>query len=252
MVATTVEEVLAARGVKPCLSNNLSVLATVEAIQAKRLLFIGVGCQVQALRKVQQHLLGLEELYVLGETRVRWMWTCGGWGWAGQHCALHCTSTAACRQSHVLASRRDQLRRQRHAGRVRDLPTKRQRDPGHWWVLCVVGHLEPGFCDPRATAALVTVMPSRCDALPAVLHYEFMQNYNVFIKHTDGHTEKVPYFSLPAKKLSNVIAPSYYSCFDYTNALADLTVGYMGAVLRQISWRARVMMPCRSCNCGAC
>lgn len=39
------EDILAARGVKPTLSPNLNVLATVEALDVKRLLFIGVGCQ---------------------------------------------------------------------------------------------------------------------------------------------------------------------------------------------------------------
>lgn len=35
----------------------------------KRLLFIGVGCQVQALRSVEEDL-GLDELYVLGTNCV--------------------------------------------------------------------------------------------------------------------------------------------------------------------------------------
>lgn len=48
------------------------------------------------------------------------------------------------------------------------------------------------------------------------------------IKHTDGSFEYVPYFCLPANELTDVIAPSCYSCFDYPNALADLVVGYMG------------------------
>lgn len=48
------------------------------------------------------------------------------------------------------------------------------------------------------------------------------------IKHTDGHFEYIPFFSLPADQLNDVIAPSCYSCFDYPNALADLVVGYMG------------------------
>lgn len=61
-----------------------------------------------------------------------------------------------------------------------------------------------------------------------VLHYEFMQDYKVQLKHLDGHIEEVPYFSLPANDLVDVIAPSCYSCFDYTNALADLVIGYMG------------------------
>lgn len=48
VVARTPEDIIAARGVKPTLSPNLSVLATVEALapDVKRLLFIGVGCQV--------------------------------------------------------------------------------------------------------------------------------------------------------------------------------------------------------------
>ena len=46
LVARCREDILAARGVKPTLSPNLNVLATVEALDVKRLLFIGVGCQV--------------------------------------------------------------------------------------------------------------------------------------------------------------------------------------------------------------
>lgn len=50
----------------------------------------------------------------------------------------------------------------------------------------------------------------------------WLQDYRVHIKHTDGHFEHIPYFSLPANDLTDVIAPSCYSCFDYPNALADL------------------------------
>jgi 7-hydroxymethyl chlorophyll a reductase len=47
VVARTAAEVIAAKGVKPSLSPNLNVLATIEALpDVKRLLFIGVGCQV--------------------------------------------------------------------------------------------------------------------------------------------------------------------------------------------------------------
>lgn len=48
------------------------------------------------------------------------------------------------------------------------------------------------------------------------------------VKHSDDTYEKVPYFCLPAGDLKDVIAPSCYACFDYVNALSDLTVGYMG------------------------
>ena len=95
MVARCKEDILKARGVKPTLSPNLDTLATVEALDVKRLLFIGVGCQVlllaqqlseapsrghaltlapvrvqvQALRAVEPHL-NLEALYVLGTNCV--------------------------------------------------------------------------------------------------------------------------------------------------------------------------------------
>jgi len=46
LVARCKEDILKARGVKPTLSPNLNTLATVEALDVKRLLFIGVGCQV--------------------------------------------------------------------------------------------------------------------------------------------------------------------------------------------------------------
>ncbi|MBE9076093.1 Coenzyme F420 hydrogenase/dehydrogenase, beta subunit C-terminal domain [Romeria aff. gracilis LEGE 07310] len=65
VIARTPEEILAARVNKPTLSPNLSVLEQVEQSGMKRLLVIGVGCQIQALRSVQDKL-GLEKLYVLG------------------------------------------------------------------------------------------------------------------------------------------------------------------------------------------
>lgn len=65
IIATTPEEILAARVNKPTLSPNLSVLEQIEQSGMKRLLVIGVGCQIQALRAVEKKL-GLEKLYVLG------------------------------------------------------------------------------------------------------------------------------------------------------------------------------------------
>lgn len=65
ILATTPEQILAARVNKPTLSPNLSVLEEIERSGMKRLLVIGVGCQIQALRSVQDKL-GLEQLYVLG------------------------------------------------------------------------------------------------------------------------------------------------------------------------------------------
>ena len=77
--------------------------------------------------------------------------------------------------------------------------------------------------------------------------YEFMQDFQVHVKKSDsnsdndndgngndgnGHVyEKIPYFSLPGKIARSSIADSCLACFDYTNALADVVVGYMGAPL---------------------
>ena len=65
IIATTTEEILGAKVNKPTLSPNLSVLEQIEQSGMKRLLVIGVGCQIQALRAVEDKL-GLEKLYVLG------------------------------------------------------------------------------------------------------------------------------------------------------------------------------------------
>ncbi|XP_043706641.1 7-hydroxymethyl chlorophyll a reductase, chloroplastic isoform X2 [Telopea speciosissima] len=151
VLARTPDEVLAAKGVKPTLSPNLNTLALVEAAGVKRLLFCGVGCQVQALRSVEKYL-NLEKLYVLG---------------------TNCVDNGT----------RDGLDK----------------------------FLKAASSDPET-----------------VMQYEFMQDYKVHLKHLDGHIEEVPYFCLPANELVDVIAPSCYSCFDYTNALSDLVVGYMG------------------------
>jgi 3,8-divinyl protochlorophyllide a 8-vinyl-reductase (ferredoxin) len=65
IIARTPEEILAAKVNKPTLSPNLSVLEQIEQSGLKKLLVIGVGCQIQALRAVEKKL-GLEKLYVLG------------------------------------------------------------------------------------------------------------------------------------------------------------------------------------------
>jgi coenzyme F420 hydrogenase subunit beta len=65
VLARTPAEVFASRGNKPCLSPTLEVLDEVRASGLKRIAFIGVGCQVHALRALQDEL-GLEKLYVIG------------------------------------------------------------------------------------------------------------------------------------------------------------------------------------------
>ena len=152
VLARTPEEVLAARVNKPTLSPNLEVLEQLPASGIRRLLAIGVGCQIQALRAVEA-TLPLEKLYVLG------------------------------------------------------LP-------------CV---------DNVSRDGLQTFLESASRSPATVVHYEFMQDFRIHFRHSDGSTETVPFFGLDTPKLKDVFAPSCLSCFDYTNAGADLVVGYMGA-----------------------
>ncbi|MGA1085818.1 MAG: coenzyme F420 hydrogenase/dehydrogenase beta subunit N-terminal domain-containing protein, partial [Vulcanococcus sp.] len=64
-LARTPEEVLSARVNKPTLSPNLEVLEQLPGSGIRKLLAIGVGCQIQALRAVES-TLPLDQLYVLG------------------------------------------------------------------------------------------------------------------------------------------------------------------------------------------
>jgi coenzyme F420-reducing hydrogenase beta subunit len=64
-----------------------------------------------------------------------------------------------------------------------------------------------------------------------VTGYEFMPDYRVHVKQMDGSYVKRPYFSLPGTIAETAIAKSCLTCMDYTNGLADVVVGYMGAPL---------------------
>ncbi|NJL82200.1 MAG: hypothetical protein HC890_03125 [Chloroflexaceae bacterium] len=152
ILARTRAEILAAKVNKPTLSPNLNVLEEIERSGIKRLLVIGVGCQIQALRAVEAEL-GLEKLYVLGTP-------------------------------------------------------------------CV---------DNVTRAGLQKFLETTSKSPETVVHYEFMQDFQVHFKHEDGSLEKVPFFGLNTKELKDIFAPSCLSCFDYVNSLADLVVGYMGA-----------------------
>ena len=65
---------------------------------------------------------------------------------------------------------------------------------------------------------------------PATITYlEFRADYRVELRFADGRIRLIPFLQLPISKL----APDFFpltcrTCVDYTNVLADLTVGYMG------------------------
>ena len=156
-LARTPEEVRASAGNKPCLSPTLEILDEVRACGLKRLAFIGMGCQVHALRAIEEEL-GLERLYVIG---------------------LPCTDNTA-------------------------------------------------YPDLMRFLAVASKSPE------TVVHHEFMQDFRVWLRHEDGHIEKVNYVDLDVSALGGergVFPAACLSCFDYQNGLSDITIGYLGAPL---------------------
>jgi coenzyme F420 hydrogenase subunit beta len=153
-LARTPDEVRASAGNKPCLAPTLSVLDEVRASDVRRLAFIGVGCQVHALRALQ-HELGLEKLYVIG---------------------IPCSDSTT-------------------------------------------------YPEQQRFLSLISRSPD------TVVHYEFMQDFRIWLRHRNGRVEKVNYIDIPMDKLGNVFPAACLSCFDYANTLADITIGYMGADL---------------------
>ena len=65
---------------------------------------------------------------------------------------------------------------------------------------------------------------------PATIEYlEFRADYRVELRFSDGTKREIPFLSLPISKLPSDFFPlTCRTCVDYTNVLADLTVGYMG------------------------
>jgi coenzyme F420 hydrogenase subunit beta len=67
-----------------------------------------------------------------------------------------------------------------------------------------------------------------------VTYLEFRADYRVELRFADGRTRIIPFLDLPISKLPPDFFPlTCRTCVDYTNVLADLTVGYMGGQGRQ-------------------
>ncbi|MCU0974752.1 MAG: Coenzyme F420 hydrogenase/dehydrogenase, beta subunit C-terminal domain [Steroidobacteraceae bacterium] len=62
-----------------------------------------------------------------------------------------------------------------------------------------------------------------------ITYLEFRADYHVEIRFADGRRREIPFLMLPLSELPGDFFPlTCRSCVDYTNVLADLTVGYMG------------------------
>ena len=61
-----------------------------------------------------------------------------------------------------------------------------------------------------------------------VTYLEFRADYHVELRFADGAKRLIPFLKLPISDLPNDFFPlTCRTCVDYTNALADITVGYM-------------------------
>jgi coenzyme F420 hydrogenase subunit beta len=63
----------------------------------------------------------------------------------------------------------------------------------------------------------------------SITYLEFRADYRVELRFTDGRVKTIPFLQLPISKLPSDFFPmTCRTCVDYTNVLADITVGYMG------------------------
>jgi coenzyme F420 hydrogenase subunit beta len=67
------------------------------------------------------------------------------------------------------------------------------------------------------------------DAPETITYLEFRADYHVELRFSDGRQRLIPFLQLPISKLPSDFFPlTCRTCVDYTNVLADITVGYMG------------------------
>ena len=72
------------------------------------------------------------------------------------------------------------------------------------------------------------------DRPETISYLEFRADYHVELRFTDGRVAKIPFLKLPISKLPPDFFPlTCRTCVDYTNVLADVTVGYMGGTGEQ-------------------
>lgn len=66
------------------------------------------------------------------------------------------------------------------------------------------------------------------DAPETISYLEFRADYHVELRFTDGRVRTIPFLKLPISQLEPDFFPlTCRTCVDYTNVLADITVGYM-------------------------
>ena len=85
-------------------------------------------------------------------------------------------------------------------------------------------------CSDNTTTERFHEFLALLDPEPSSISYlEFRADYRVELRFDDGRRQEIPFLKLPISKLPPDFFPmTCRTCVDYTNALADITVGYMG------------------------
>jgi coenzyme F420 hydrogenase subunit beta len=97
--------------------------------------------------------------------------------------------------------------------------------------ICVIG--TP--CSDNTTTENFHRFLDLLDERPDEITYlEFRADFHVELRYRDDRRREIPFLQLPISQLPADFFPmTCRSCVDYTNALADITVGYMGGEGRQ-------------------
>jgi coenzyme F420 hydrogenase subunit beta len=85
-------------------------------------------------------------------------------------------------------------------------------------------------CSDNTTTERFHQFLALLDDRPETITYlEFRADYHVEVRHADGRQRTIPFLALPISQLPPDFFPlTCRTCVDYTNVLADITVGYMG------------------------
>lgn len=83
--------------------------------------------------------------------------------------------------------------------------------------------------DNTTTENFHTFLDLLADDPSTITYLEFRADYYVELRFTNGTKKEIPFLKLPISKLPPDFFPlTCRTCVDYTNVLADITVGYMG------------------------
>jgi len=83
--------------------------------------------------------------------------------------------------------------------------------------------------DNTTTDAFHEFLALLSDKPETISYLEFRADYHVELRFDDGRHKTIPFLQLPISQLRPDFFPlTCRTCVDYTNALADITVGYMG------------------------